>query len=252
MFIRIKNKPTKTNGFNKTVQLVESVRMQGKVKQKIIKHLGVAYDEKQLDDLKSLAQILKEKLENTPQFNLFSVDDLPLVEEKNKDSTRALEQDDDFTVDLRALEEQGRVVNGIHDIYGTLFDELNLKSIFKSPSRNNNAVNVFKQIVMARIANPDSKRASVKGLEEQFGVSLNLDQIYRMMDKIDDKAIENLNEVAYRETKRLFNEKIDVIFFDATTLYFESFTEDEFKKNGYSKDLKFNQPQVVLALMVTP
>ncbi len=40
-------------------------------------------------------------------------------------------------------------------------------------------------------------------------------------------------------------------YFDATTLYFESFSEDAIRKNGYSKDLKFNQPQVVLALMVT-
>ena len=35
----------------------------------------------------------------------------------------------------------------------------------------------------------------------------------------------------------------------------KSFTEDigddAIRKNGYSKDLKFNQPQVVLALMVT-
>ena len=45
--------------------------------------------------------------------------------------------------------------------------------------------------------------------------------------------------------------KFPVVYFDATTLYFESFDEDEFKKNGYSKDGKFNQPQVVLALMVT-
>ena len=51
------------------------------------------------------------------------------------------------------------------------------------------------------------------------------------------------------------DDKIDVIYFDATTLYFESFTEDTgedaLKKNGYSKDGKFNQPQVVLALLVT-
>ena len=254
MFIRVKNKPTKANVFNKTVQLVESVRQQGKVKQKIIKHLGVAYDQKQLDDLKSLAQILKEKLEDSSQFALFGADELPALEPlsaEHETTSPVLERDDDFNVDLRALEEQGRIVNGIHDVYGQLFDEINLSSLFKSPQRNKSAVNIFKQIVMARIANPDSKRASVKGLEEQFGVSLNLDQVYRMMDKIDDKAIDNLNEIAYRETKRLFNDKIDVIFFDATTLYFESFSEDEFKKNGYSKDLKFNQPQVVLALMVT-
>lgn len=33
-------------------------------------------------------------------------------------------------------------------------------------------------------------------------------------------------------------------------VYFESFEEDELKKNGFSKDHKHNQPQVLLALMV--
>ncbi|MCK5591141.1 MAG: transposase, partial [Candidatus Pacebacteria bacterium] len=44
---------------------------------------------------------------------------------------------------------------------------------------------------------------------------------------------------------------IDVIFFDCTTIYFETFEEDRLRRNGYSKDLKFNQPQVLLAMMVT-
>jgi transposase len=108
---------------------------------------------------------------------------------------------------------------------------------------------------MARIAKPDSKRANVLMLEENFGISLNLDNVYKMMDKVNDNTIERLNTLAYNETKKLFNDKIDVIYFDATTIYFESFTEDSgddaIRKNGYSKDLKFNQPQVVLALMVT-
>jgi transposase len=105
--------------------------------------------------------------------------------------------------------------------------------------------------VLARIANPQSKRASVLNLEENFGIKLDLSAVYRMMDKITDQGIEKLNKVAYNNTKSLFKDKIDVIYFDATTLYFESFTEDDFKKNGYSKDNKHNQPQVVLALMVT-
>jgi len=90
-------------------------------------------------------------------------------------------------------------------------------------------------IVLARIAKPDSKRASVNMLEENFGISLNLDSVYKMMDKINDKTIEKLNTLAYNKTKDLFGGKIDVIYFDATTLYFESFTEDEFKKNGKTK-----------------
>ena len=250
MFIRVKNKPTKSHAYNKSVQIVESMRINNKVKQRIVKHIGVAYDEKQLDELKGIAQFLKEELEQAPQFSLFDADDQSKVRPSDA-SPKVPEKDEDFTVDLRSIVEQGRIVNGIHDIYGKLFEQLKFASIIAKPTRHKSAINILKQIVMARIANPDSKRASVKGLEEQFGITIKLDQVYRMMDKLDDTAIEKLNDIAYTETKRLFNEKIDVIFFDATTLYFESFSEDEFKKNGYSKDLKFNQPQVVLALMVT-
>ena len=43
-------------------------------------------------------------------------------------------------------------------------------------------------------------------LEENFGVSLDLDSVYKMMDKIDDKSIEKLNSIAYSETKKLFDD----------------------------------------------
>jgi len=43
-----------------------------------------------------------------------------------------------------------------------------------------------------------------------------------------------------------------VVFYDVTTLYFESFKEDpeNFKKPGFSKDNKFNQPQIIIGLIV--
>jgi transposase len=41
------------------------------------------------------------------------------------------------------------------------------------------------------------------------------------------------------------------LFYDVTTLYFEAFKEDELRKNGFSKDNKSQQPQVLVALMVT-
>ena len=57
-------------------------------------------------------------------------------------------------------------------------------------------------------------------------------------------------------TRSLLSGALDVLFFDCTTLYFESFKEDELKQNGYSKDCQVNQtqvnqPQVLLALLVT-
>ncbi|MFV0545690.1 MAG: hypothetical protein ACK5ND_05750 [Bacteroides sp.] len=47
------------------------------------------------------------------------------------------------------------------------------------------------------------------------------------------------------------NEQIYGMFYDCTTLYFESFIEDELLSFEYNKDHKFNQGQVLLALLVT-
>lgn len=37
-----------------------------------------------------------------------------------------------------------------------------------------------------------------------------------------------------------------MLFFDVTTLYFEAFDEDDFRKCGFSKDHKSNQPQLTV------
>ncbi|AHF98065.1 hypothetical protein DESACE_06635 [Desulfurella acetivorans A63] len=138
----------------------------------------------------------------------------------------------DYAVNLLDIEEEDRIIRGIHDIYGKLYDEIGFSHTISNPARNRKTSNTLKEIVLARIANPESKRASVLDLEENFGIKLDLNAVYRMMDKITDKSIEKLNELVYKNTKSLFRDKIDVIYFDATTLYFESFTEYEFKKNG--------------------
>ncbi|NKQ41232.1 MAG: IS1634 family transposase [Sulfurovum sp.] len=254
MFIRIKDKSTQQK-YKKSVQIVHNFREKGKVKQKIVKHIGMATSELQLNELKLLAQSIQIQLENE-DLSLFTPEELQKdLDKSHPEHTKTHYGDKDYQVDIRSLEEESRVISGIHDIYGKMFDELNLKSIFANPARNVSSVQIFKDILLSRIAKPDSKRASIEMLEDNFGISIDLDKVYRMMDKLDSKAIEKLNRLSYTKTKELFDDKIDVIYFDATTIYFESFTEDigedAIKKNGYSKDLKFNQPQVVLALMVT-
>jgi transposase len=245
MFVRVKTTP---NSPRKSVQIVETIRRGDKVSQKIVRYVGIAMDDQELEQLKLLAESIKTKLEDTGQVQLFS------PEELDKIKTKPVEQafdDNDYNVDIRNLLEEQRIVRGIHDIYGTLFDNLGYNKVLKNPARNKSSVEIFRNIVLARIANPLSKMASVDMLEEDFGISLNLDRVYQMMDKLDDSAIEKLNEITYQNTVSLFQNKIDIIFFDCTTIYFESFDEDELRENGYSKDLKFNQPQVLLALMVT-
>jgi transposase len=253
MFIRVKST---SKSPRKSVQIVESKRIGSKVRQRIVKHIGVAFDDEELEELKSLANSIKIKLEANEQLPLYTISELErLSKNSNKSDKNNNKQENpnrrDYDVNLLDLIEEDRIVKGIHDIYGKLYDEMGFNKIISNPTRNASSNKVLKELVLSRIANPDSKRGSVLNLEENFGVKLNLTSVYRMMDKITDKEILKLNKVVYTQTKSLFKDKIDVVYFDATTLYFESFKEDEFKRNGYSKDGKFNQPQVVLALLVT-
>lgn len=243
MYVRIKTSP---NSKGKSVQIVSTTRKGSNVIQKIVRHVGMAYDEYELEKLKLLAESIKIKLEADCQELLISPEELAKIKiEHDKYS------DDDYKVNLKHLKEEARVVSGIHDVYGSLFDEIGYAKIFAHPARNVHAGNVFKDIVLARVASPASKRASVDMLEEDFGISISLDSVYRMMDKLDGRAIDKLKDLSYSATSSLFASRISVIFFDCTTIYFESFSQDSLKKNSWSKDKKFGQPQVLLALMVT-
>lgn len=242
MFIRIKSTPLSPR---KSIQIVESVRKKDKVMQKIVRHVGVALDDHELKLLKTLAETLLVKLENGSQQTLFQPE--TLVDLNKKPAKDAA--DEKYKVNLKDLVEEQRLVTGIHDVYGRLFDELGYGGLFTEKEKT--AAHYFKNVVMARIANPKSKRASVRNLEEDFGVMLNLDMVYRMMDHLTDERIADMQKLTAENTLGLFGQKIDVMFYDVTTIYFESFTEDELRKNGYSKDLKFNQPQILLALLVT-
>lgn len=256
MFIRVKSTPKSPR---KSIQIVESKRIDGKVKQRIVKHVGVAANDEELTELKLLANKFKIELESNGQLPLYTPQELEKLELQKQSKKETIKEPiinrDDYDVNLLDLIEEDRVTKGIHDVYGKLYDELNFRTIIPNYSRNSASCKALKEIVLARIANPDSKKASVDKLASSFGVQIDLKTVYRMMDKIDDAQILKLNTLVLNQTKSLLDDKIDVIYFDATTLYFESFTPDEgedgLKKNGYSKDGKFNQPQVVLALLVT-
>jgi len=264
MFVRVKSTP---NSPRKSVQIVHSERLGSKVKQKIIKHVGIAMDDKELEELKLLANAIKIELESKNQLPLYTPQEIESLAKRTQDKSKRNSQSktptlnrDDYAVNLLDLLEEDRIVKGIHDVYGKLYDELQFHTILPNPTKHQAATKALKEIVLARVANPDSKRGSVDTLASKFGVNLNLKSVYRMMDMIDTKQIKKLNKLVLDKTKTLLDDKIDVIYFDATTLYFESFSEDidnpddedeAIRKNGYSKDGKFNQPQVVLALLVT-
>ena len=250
MFVRVKTTP---NSPRKAVQLVEGVRVDGKVRQRILRHLGVASDEAELARLKELGAFLKAQEAHERQPGLFPPEQV--AEELIEAGQRAAESvaAPPLPVDLGALREEQRIVTGIHEAYGCVYRELGFDRLLSS--RHRASVRTLFHTVMARIANPQSKRESVRRLGRDFGVSLPLEKVYRMMDQLDERVVEKLRAKVAAATGALLPEPLDVLFFDCTTLYFESVAEDEgedlLRQFGYSKDGKAHRVQVVLALMVT-
>ena len=63
---------------------------------------------------------------------------------------------------------------------------------------------------------------------------------------------EKIEKQTLHFAKKQYSFDFTLLFYDVTTLYFETFKEDNLRKNGFSKDNKSQQPQIVIALMVTP
>lgn len=248
MFVRVKRKPNRPNV---SIQIVSNVRdEEGKTKQKVLRHVGVARTEDELKRMKDLAEFIKADLEATHQKTVFppeEVADLAIAEREKKEAENKPIPVDD----LRDIEEVQRSVVGIHEIYGEMYKQLGFENIFSGITYSKFAPNYLKNLVMARIANPQSKAKTVRTLAEDFGIQLKLDRVYQMMDWVNNDVTERIQKNAHEAAQRLFQQKIDILFYDATTLYFESFQEGELQKNGFSKDQKHNQPQVLLAVMVT-
>jgi transposase len=244
MFIRIK---TSKNSPKKSVQIVESYRNKdGKARQRIVRHMGTALTDKELEAIKNFAEYVKADLESQKTPALFKPQQLAEMAIKAR---RQSCKDEDLNVNLKNISEKNRVTIGVHEAFGKIYNQLGFDDLLSA--RKKASAKNLRNIVMARIANPNSKRGSVADLANDFGISISLDSVYRMMDAIDDFIIDKARQMAYQSTKTLLGDDINLLFYDCTTLYFESFTEDELKKNGYSKDMKFNQPQVVLGLLAT-
>lgn len=244
MFVRTK----KSSSWKNKIQIVETVRFNWKVKQKIVRHVWIAQNDFEEKKLRELAEYIIASIaeERTPK--LIRPEDLASIAVESKNHINENQKE---MVNIRNLKEEQRFIIWIHEIFWKLYDQIWFNKALTDPARNISSSRILKDLVMARIANPNSKRASAMMLERDFWIETNLDYVYKVMNKIDDEVIKKIKNISYNTAKTLLQEKIDVMFYDCTTLYFESFEEDDLKSKWFSKDWKFNQAQVVLALMVT-
>lgn len=109
---------------------------------------------------------------------------------------------------------------------------------------------LLNDLVAIRIFEPASKLRSLALLEQYFGIIHSRKYFYRitpecviLKDIVEEKVV--------HFAKKHYSFDYDLLFYDVTTLYFETFEEDELRKNGFSKDNKSQQPQILVALMVT-
>lgn len=125
-------------------------------------------------------------------------------------------------------------------IFGTLFDRIGFNAVRDE---------TFRHLVVARLAFPLSKLKTAEYLYRYRGVCVSEDMIYRSLDRLHKKHKEEVERIAYNHTKKTLG-TISVVFYDMTTLYFEAEDEDDLRKIGYSKDGKFDCPQIMLGLLV--
>ena len=241
MFLRVKTKPGSPN---KSVQLVESVREGRKAGQRIIRHIGVAKTDAELEKFMELGETIKVGIRCERQPSLLPQEklvDLAIETRREKAKTGP-------PVVIEETREERRVVTGFHEACGAVYRQLGFDELLPA-KRNRTARETLRHIVTARIANPESKLGTARRLESDLGVSIPVQRIYRMMDRLDEKAIESMKDLAAGAARRLLPEPASVVFFDCTTLHFESVDADGLREFGFSKNGRHSRTQVLLALM---
>ena len=110
---------------------------------------------------------------------------------------------------------------------------------------------ILRHLVIARLCQPSSKAGTVDYLKSYFDTDVELHKIYRYLDRLDNTLQEQIQQISVEHTRRILGGHIGLVFYDVTTLYFETDNSDELRERGFSKDGKHAQPQVVLGLLVS-
>jgi transposase len=141
---------------------------------------------------------------------------------------------------LQGLEEIS--VYGPELLLGKLFDQIGFNQIKDD---------LFRQLVLARVCYPSSKLRTTDYLSKYQHIDVDVQVIYRYMDKLHQQQRSLVQQISYQHTLGLLGGKISVVFYDVTTLYFEIDNEDDLRKTGFSKEGKHQNPQIVLGLLVS-
>jgi transposase len=126
-------------------------------------------------------------------------------------------------------------------VFGKIYDHIGFNAIKED---------LLRHLVIARLAFPLSKLKTIDYVYRYQQVRLDIDAIYRFLDKLNSKLKDQAEQIAFTHTQKVLQGNLSVVFYDMTTLYFEASDEDDLRKTGFSKDGKHQNPQIYLGLLV--
>jgi len=214
MFVRKKRNPSGSL----SIQVIQKVNRRNK----ILKTLGSATTQQEVEKLVNLAKQEIDKLCGQPKLFM-------------NENDAAIEQA------YSALSNSSIRTLGPEIIFGRIYDYIGFNAIKE---------NLFRHLVIARLAFPLSKLKTIEYLYRYQGTTLDIDAVYRFLDKLNDLLKPQVEKIAFAHTLKILQGNINVVFYDMTTLYFEASDEDDLRKTGFSKDGKHQCPQIFIGLLV--
>ena len=203
---------------NKSVQIVESVRTpEGKIRQRVVLHLGMAGNEEEEKKLRANAEALLPELEAKSKLEKkYAKGQMPLLIPESSEYEKEISPDE--YVRSASLVNEEHVTEGPFEVWGHVYNRLGLDNIFGYGARNVGSTNLLKLCLTAKLSEGGSKSSAAAWLGNTLGLKISEDRLYRMMDKLYDR-IPDVKERALDIGRNLFGESLSLVLYDVTKLY---------------------------------
>ena len=113
--------------------------------------------------------------------------------------------------------------------------QLLLNQVYDSIGFNRIPDEILRHLVISRVSQPGSKLATVDYLKSYYDEDVDLNQIFRYMDKLYNTQMELAQQISVEHTRKLFGGKIGLMFYNVTTLYFETRDTDVLREQGFQR-----------------
>ncbi|QGZ97761.1 IS1634 family transposase [Mycoplasma sp. NEAQ87857] len=187
-------------------------------------------------------KVYEEKWENPVEYLKGILKDAPIHYEREDILKLINEKTQQENVKRQVFEEYP----GLEVISG-LFDHFDLFRKCKDTRKKDLNLLVQYQIFQ-RISKPQSMLQTYLNSKKTNKFATCKNSFYRSLDYIYDnreQMLQNINDAIIENKDR----EVEVLWFDSTTIYFETFDKEGLKQPGYSKDGKFKEDQFVIGMI---